>query len=376
MADGDPMEYGLTTASEVPTMEAFRKELSKDFEGLGHRPELTAEPRLLRFLRGYEHDIPAAAAAYRAMLKWRKEVNADRFSEALQSNGYDIGAAPHTEAVMKCAVVKWDAGRSPSGDIVQLTWPGQWNTTMLLETTTAEQFIEHMSYIMERTAMVLDEESVKQNRLVKCIRIQNMSGLGIFALSGGVKDRLGMMMKIAQECYPESLRFVAVVNPPSFFHAIYALIKPFLKPKTVKRVQIISGDYRAQLAKDVDASTLQELVKNEADQPGVAAPGSGMSVSVPAWGKIEVPLPVSAGQKVTWDFTANGAVVFTVTALYSGADGTTVAVPPESKTSDSGSCTATDDGIISVVFDNSAAWMFSSSVTYSVNVARAGRSCA
>ena len=53
----------------------------------------------------------------------------------------------------------------------------------------------------------------------------------------GARNLLGNL-KIAQDNYPESLAAAYVVNAPSYFTVIWAVIKSFLDPKTVAKVHI------------------------------------------------------------------------------------------------------------------------------------------
>ena len=45
---------------------------------------------------------------------------------------------------------------------------------------------------------------------------------------------------LLQDVFPMRLKAVHLVNEPSIFSTIFAIVKPFLKEKTVKRVCVIS----------------------------------------------------------------------------------------------------------------------------------------
>ena len=45
--------------------------------------------------------------------------------------------------------------------------------------------------------------------------------------------------KLMQDNYPEMVRRILVINPPSFFAAIFALCKPFLSKATRDRIHVV-----------------------------------------------------------------------------------------------------------------------------------------
>lgn len=90
------------------------------------------------------------------MLKLREEVGLERIRETVFANDFNLTKAPHREQIVKCVdieveprvhccapnlsamAVQWDAGRTAQGDIITMTWPGQANVALLLETTSDE----------------------------------------------------------------------------------------------------------------------------------------------------------------------------------------------------------------------------------------------
>jgi len=358
------MSATLASPEEEALVAQMQDKLSADFESLPDAPELVGEIRLLRFLRGHG-TVDDAVKAYREMLNLRKEWNVDAIRAQIMANDLSLDAAPHREALKKAGSSPiFDAGRSNEGDIVVITFPGQVNVPLLMEVS-EEDWLENQLYNLERNSIVMDRESRAQGRMARSFRIMNLSGVGSNILSGPLRGRLQRVTQVVQICYPESLSHVKIIEAPSFFSLLYAVVRPMLNARTVARIQVMDSDYKKTLMSQVDSDAIKVIASSDVGRAVLAPVGAG-TVTVGAWSKAEVPVSVNNGDTVVWKFECNSKLSFSVNGLFAGADRCVEFVTPTSTTSNEGSCVATGDGVISVVFDNSAAWMFSSTVTYEV----------
>ena len=62
--------------------------------------------------------------------------------------------------------------------------------------------------------------------------------------------------KICQDYYPETMGAAFVVNAPSLFTALYAIIKGFLDERTRSKVRVMGSNYRSVLLEHIDAENL------------------------------------------------------------------------------------------------------------------------
>jgi hypothetical protein len=46
----------------------------------------------------------------------------------------------------------------------------------------------------------------------------------------------------AQQIYPEVARRIIVVNPPGFFSALFAMVKPFLLERLIDKISVAHGE--------------------------------------------------------------------------------------------------------------------------------------
>lgn len=57
-----------------------------------------------------------------------------------------------------------------------------------------------------------------------------------------VRSQLIETINVVQDIYPETLGKILIINPPFIFHAVYAIVKPFLAQATKEKVQLLSGN--------------------------------------------------------------------------------------------------------------------------------------
>jgi len=289
----------------------------------------------------------------------------EQIRESVVANELDLQKAPHLEAIQKCMSMNWDAGRTHRGDIVTIGWPGQAKVGLLLETVPDEDWLQNVLYNQERNSILMDRESHEKGYLVRTLRIMNLGGIGPSSISREMRARVQKGITVVQTMYPESLSGIAVIQAPSFFTMIWAVFRPMLNEKTASRTKVLGADYKTELQETVQLDVLRILASKEADQTSVELPEG--SVCINAWAKVEVPILVSKGDAVSWEFTCNrDGVMFYVSGLFQGADSSFDFVPMELLTAHEGSCTAPEDGVISVVFDNTRAWMRSRTATYNI----------
>ncbi|CAO3576437.1 unnamed protein product [Absidia cylindrospora] len=79
-------------------------------------------------------------------------------------------------------------------------------------------------------------------------------GLWQFHMNGLFK--LKQVADYVQSYYPETLCRLFVVNAPSAFLVMWKIVRPWLDPKTLDKVQILGKDYKDVLLKYIDSESL------------------------------------------------------------------------------------------------------------------------
>lgn len=65
---------------------------------------------------------------------------------------------------------------------------------------------------------------------------------------------------IGQNRYPETMGKFFIINAPWTFSAVWAVIKPWLDEVTVAKIDILSGNYKDSLLKQIDEENLPEIL--------------------------------------------------------------------------------------------------------------------
>lgn len=91
--------------------------------------------------------------------------------------------------------------------------------------------------------------------LETCCTILDLDGVGYKAMMA-VTEVAKSATKISQDCYPERLGKLFVINAPWYFKYLYAAVKTFLDPVTVAKIEVLGSDYQKTLLAQIPAENL------------------------------------------------------------------------------------------------------------------------
>ena len=137
--------------------------------------------------------------------------------------------------IRRVGVVDFDAffkASTPERVIRHITWQNEEYKYLIYPTMT-----RIMGKHIESNAQIFDltEGNVRKLASRQCL---NLIKLGA---------------QVSQDCYPETMGAVHIVNAPMLFSALYAIIKGFLDERTRSKVRIIGANYRPYLLEQIDA---------------------------------------------------------------------------------------------------------------------------
>eukprot|EP01051_Picozoa_sp_SAG22_P016919 SAG22_NODE_2495_length_2512_cov_1.362619_3_plen_167_part_01 len=155
------MEPCTPSAAEAPAFAALKADLAGDLSRQPPWPDVVGDIRLLRFLRGYEGDAAAGAAAYRKMLAWRAEAGMDAVRQDIATRGLqlrwaDLPAGPEVECVFPMLI---NAGWSKAGHLVQAENTGMMDASAVVDGIGFERFMETWKYMLELRSILQDTKS-------------------------------------------------------------------------------------------------------------------------------------------------------------------------------------------------------------------------
>ncbi|XP_048236204.1 phosphatidylinositol transfer protein 3 isoform X2 [Ricinus communis] len=175
-------------------------------------PALCSDASILRYLRARNWSVKKAAKMLKETLKWRLEFK----PEKLQWE--DIAHEAETGKIYKANYF------DKKGRTVIVVRPGFQNTSAV-----AGQ-IKHLVYCVENAILTMNPDQEQMTWLVD-FQWWTMACISVKA----ARDTL----KILQDHYPERLGVAILYNPPKVFESFWTMMKPFIEPKTYKKVNFV-----------------------------------------------------------------------------------------------------------------------------------------
>lgn len=111
-------------------------------------------------------------------------------------------------------------------------------------------------------------------RVEKTLTIMDLNGVNAFKLFGGkTKAFVKLAADIAQDHYPEILGNMFIINTGFLFTGLWALVKPWIDPKTQKKIIIKSGNGKKELLELIDEDRLPEFLGGKCKDELTSDPG-------------------------------------------------------------------------------------------------------
>lgn len=205
-------------------------------EGEVPAPGVFNDADLLRFLRARKWDLKGAADQLNAQLQWRKKNDVD----------YILDNPPAISKLFKKILPGHLGLFDKFGRPVIINCPGRANVGIIRKYISVECATKCHAWTQENIRKLAREQTVKLGRPVeKLLSIVDLTGLNMDHM--GSLDVMKAMFSIDERYYPETLGATLVINAPSSFTTIWGLIKRFLDPAVVAKVQILGSGYLSKL---------------------------------------------------------------------------------------------------------------------------------
>ena len=191
------------------------------------------ERALLRFTRARK-DTEKSFAMLKKTLKWRRESAADTcLAEPL----------PDAHARILAEIPGFFVGHGKGGHPVFLDHTAVVPWDKILESMGMRTFLHAQVQCLEWQSVVVYQEASRRagRPITQVINVWDMKGLTLSSFTAKVREISAETSKIAQDNYPESLAAAYVINAPSIFSVIWAVVRQFLDPKTVAKVHILGS---------------------------------------------------------------------------------------------------------------------------------------
>lgn len=236
---------GNLTVPQQQALDKFRQELQE--AGI-FVPERMDDATLLRFLRARKWDVALAKQMLADAEKWRKDFGVDDIVK-----NFDFQEKAEVDKYYPQSYHKTDKDGRP----VYIERLGFINVTELRKVTTTERQLK---------SLVFEYEKFLNERLPACSRavghpvetsctILDLKNVGLKAF-WNVKDYVQETSKIGQNYYPETMGRFYIINAPWMFSTVWSVIKAWLDPVTVAKINIPSGDGKKELLEQIPAENL------------------------------------------------------------------------------------------------------------------------
>jgi hypothetical protein len=178
-------------------------------------PVLCSDASILRYLKARNWNTNKASKMLKETLKWRLDYKPEKIQWEDVAHEAKIGKLYRANYFDK------------RGRTVLIMRPG------LQSKSSTDVQIKYLVYCMERAILDLKQD---QDQMVWLIDFQ---GWSMSSISVKVTRETAHLL---QERYPERLALAILYDPPKVFESFWLLVKPFLEPKTYKKVKFVFGD--------------------------------------------------------------------------------------------------------------------------------------
>ncbi|KAJ7087365.1 CRAL-TRIO domain-containing protein [Mycena belliarum] len=254
-----PGRLGNLTVIQQHALDKFKKELAAEEYYVESDPRMS-DATCLRFLRARKFDVPKAKEMWIANEKWRKEFGVDEIVK-----NFEFPELPIVDKYYPQYYHKSDKDGRP----IYVERLGQLDLKALYAATTQERQLKRL---------VLEYEKFLSERLPACsvaaghpvetsctiLDLQNVSLSNFYS----VKDYVMKASSIGQDRYPECMGKFYIINAPFMFSTVWALIKPWLDPVTVAKIDILGSGYKPKLLAQIDADNLPKEFGGTCSCPG------------------------------------------------------------------------------------------------------------
>lgn len=239
--------WGISKIEEEGLLVKFRQNIE------GATGE-TLSPRydefyLRRFLRARQHDLEKGQEMFLNHLKWRREFGTDTILQDFVYEERESFLALYPQGYHKVDKL---------GRPIYIQHLGQINMKAMKNVTTEDRMIRFHVQEYERALKYIFPacSKVRGMHISQTLAIMDLKGVGLRHLSGDVKRILSEITTIDQNNYPETLGKTLIINAPTVFRAIWAIVKPMLDPRTLAKIEVCPSDYLPILKKWIDVENI------------------------------------------------------------------------------------------------------------------------
>ncbi|XP_077517205.1 alpha-tocopherol transfer protein-like [Amblyomma americanum] len=185
------------------------------------------EDFLIKFLRARKYDVDSAFKNVKKYFKARIE-----HPQVLQ--GLSPQSIPFDATCRKHRLLTVSRERDPEGRAVAMLNIGAWNADICSLNDFFRAGCVHLEYLL------LQQEA----QIKGFVFIVNVQGLGVYHMAHYTPSVIKRLLSIIQDYLPLRIKGIYIINNPALFDVLFAIAKPFMKAKLLKRIRLFGYDLR------------------------------------------------------------------------------------------------------------------------------------
>lgn len=128
----------------------------------------------------------------------------------------------------------------------------------LLASTTLEKIVNWHLHVLESVSIPLMARATRERtdgQIVDSVtNVLDCQGITLGMLNGPTRDYLKSLTELDKLYYPEMLGKMLIINAPTMFSAIWAIVSPFLDSRTRDKITVCGADYYDKLVELMGSS--------------------------------------------------------------------------------------------------------------------------
>lgn len=255
---------------EAEALKAFGELVDKDHRGIddattptGPLPPhcdraqflLARDLARLRFLRARKLDPVEAVKMYVAALEWRRVEHVDTI----------LDAPDPAETLFHCVCPHRNHGFDRLGHPIYWEKTGGVRMPRFLQHITEDDIVRRHVRMMEHTVRRCMYSSALNGRNVeKMTLVVDLADMQYTIETTGLKA-FKRTTKIDQDFYPERLHRMFIINAPLSFRAVWAMVRPWLDPKTQEKITVVGPKFLPALSELIHSDHIPRSLGGNCD---------------------------------------------------------------------------------------------------------------
>jgi len=263
-------------------------DLIKEFRyHIGHLLSFTlTDLDCLRFLHARQCSIERSVQMALKWDEWRHKILEPlprtnmRYSPNIILTSYKDYYISHPQIdLLPCMHHGWDKEGRPILWVKLGLIQSKFNEIMKYFST--EDLAQYHLVLQEMFELRYDYMYTQQKRTVtNCVVVFDLTGFDRVTLDMDSVWLLKSWIHLDQNCFPERLHQLFIVNTPWYFSSLLGMFQPFIDKKTRKKIKIFQGDFLNALQDHIDLETIPKDLGGQNDMSYTGSPSELSGVSL------------------------------------------------------------------------------------------------